>query len=124
MSDHGYRSNFNRILKRKITILKSTNKIFGEDSVIATKKDNRKISYNIRFHLTPGCSCLLTNNYRTVLIKTKKNQSWIFESNSAVNIEDSICINDGKKIEKTKQLVISNYSDTTKKSNSWTLTKT
>ena len=47
--------------------------------------------------------------------KTKLNQSWIFETDSNITLEDSIIIYDGKKIEKTKQIVISNYATSAKK---------
>ena len=63
--------------------------------------------YNIRFHLTPTCSCLLTNNQKSVLIKTKLNYSWIFEAENKLTLEDSINISDGKSIYKTKQIVLS-----------------
>jgi len=123
-SHDGYRKNFNKIIKRKIKIYKKINKIEGEDTVITTKLHNKKILYNIRFHLTPNCSCLLTNNSKNVLIKTKGGQSWIFRSKTSLTLEDSIYIKDGKKVEQTKQIVISNYSDASKKTQFWSITKT
>ena len=123
-SHDGYLKNFNKIIKRKIKIYKKINKIEGEDTVITTKLHNKKILYNVRFHLTPNCSCLLTNNSKNVLIKTKGGQSWIFTSKTNLTLEDSIYIKDGKKIEQTKQIVISNYSDASKQKQSWSITKT
>ncbi len=123
-SHDGYLKNFNKIIKRKIKIYKKINKIEGEDTVITTKLYNNKILYNIRFHLTPNCLCLLTNDSKNVLIKTKGGQSWIFTSKTSLTLEDSIYIKDGKKVEQTKQIVISNYSDALKKTQFWSLTKT
>ena len=100
------------------------NKIEGEDIIITTKLYNKKILYNIRFHLTSNCSCLLTNDSKNVLIKTKKGQSWIFRSKTSLTLEDSIYIKDGKKVEQTKQIVISNYSDASKQKQFWSITKT
>jgi len=123
-SHDGYIKNFNKIIKRKIKIYKKFNKIEGEDTIITTKLHNKKILYNVRFHLTPNCSCLLTNNNKNVLIKTQGGQSWIFTSKTNLTLEDSIYIKDGKKIEQTKQIVISNYSDASKQKQFWSITKT
>ena len=123
-SHDGYIKNFNKIVKRKIKIYKKFNKIEGEDTIITTKLHNKKILYNIRFHLTPNCSCLITNNSKNVLIKTKGGQSWIFASKTNLTLEDSIYIKDGKKIEQTKQIVISNYSGASKQTQFWSITKT
>jgi len=123
-SHDGYLKNFNKIIKRKIKIYKTINKIEGEDTLLTSKLYNKKILYNIRFHLTPDCSCLLTNDNKNVLIKTKKGQSWIFTSKTSLTLEDSIYIKDGKKVEQIKQIVISNYSDASKKTQHWSLVKT
>ena len=98
-------------------------KILGEDSIITSKSKPRKVLYNIRFHLTPICSCLITNNYRSVLIKTNSNNSWIFKTESKLTLEDSIYISDGKKINKTKQIVISGFASLPKKVEKWSLYK-
>ena len=104
-------------------MFKKKNFIKGEDSLILSKFNTKKIQYSIRFHLTPACSCLISSNKKTVFIKTSKNQSWVFNSKSVLNLEDSIYIKDGKTIEKTKQIVISNYADTSKKIEYWSLEK-
>tara|TARA_Y100001970_G_scaffold293412_1_gene440027 strand:+ start:338 stop:1948 length:1611 start_codon:yes stop_codon:yes gene_type:complete len=122
-SHDGYKNNFGKIVKRKLMISKEQNEIHGEDSIINIRKKQKRILYNIRFHLTPKCSCLLTNNHKSVLIKTKKNKSWIFRSNSNLSIENSIYIENGKKIEQTKQIVITNYTNNSKKIENWSLSK-
>ena len=122
-SHDGYRLNFSRIIKRKLKISKNKNKIIGEDSIILSKFNTKKILYNIRFHLASNCSSLLVNNKRSVLIKTSKNQSWVFNSTGILSLEDSICIKDGKKIEQIKQIVITNYADVSNKTENWSFTK-
>ena len=79
-SHDGYKENFKKIVKRKLTISKNKPSISGKDSIISLDQNRKNIFYNIRFHLTPGCSCLLTNNKKSVLIKTELNSSWIFNS--------------------------------------------
>ena len=111
----GYNNNYKKIIKRKLKIDKKNPIIFGEDSIISSKINSKKLLYNIRFHLTPSCSCIITNDKKTVFIKTKKKHSWAFKSSSKLTLEDSIYINDGKSVSTTKQIVISgilNYSKT------------
>ena len=95
----------------------------GQDTIISIGLNQKKILYNIRFHLTPTCSCLLTNNKRAVLIKTKLNNSWIFNSENKLTIEDSIYIYDGKRICKTKQIVISGLISSSKNIENWSISK-
>ena len=97
--------------------------ISGKDTIISIGFMKNKLPYNIRFHLTPHCSCSLTNNKRSVLIKTKLNNSWIFSSKNELAIEDSIYIYDGKRINKTKQIVISGLTLAAKNTESWSISK-
>ena len=119
----GYIKNYQKIVKRKLIISKKTNKIIGQDEIFSTKANSKKINYSIRFHLMPHCNCLITNDKKTVLIKTKLNQSWIFKSNSSIIIEDSIYIGGGKRVEENKQIVIYGNIKNTKKSENWSLIK-
>ena len=122
-SHDGYKDNFKKIVKRKLIISKKTPHIVGQDSIISINLKNDNILYNIRFHLTPTCSCLLTNNKRSVLIKTELNNSWIFKSKSKLSLEDSICSFDGKKINKTKQIVICGLTSSSKNTEHWSISK-
>ena len=76
------------------------------NSIINTKISGGIDTYTIRFHLMPDSSCVLSNNKKTVFLKTKKNQSWIFKAESQLAIEDSIYVGGGNKIEQNKQIVI------------------
>ena len=122
-SHDGYLKNFKKITRRKIIIDKLNNNIEGEDSIISTKYTSSKMIYHIRFHLMPGCNSVLTNNKKSVLIKTKSKQSLIFKSNSKVSIEDSIFVNNQNQIKHTKQIVISGYTDNKKKTELWSMKK-
>lgn len=122
-SHDGYHENFGRIIKRKLKISKNKNIITGKDSIILSKYKSKKMLYSIRFHLNSNCSSLIANNKKSVFIKTPQNQSWIFNSSSNLSLDDSICIKDGKKIEQTKQIVITNYSHISNKTENWSLIK-
>ena len=122
-SHDGYKNNYKKIVQRKLIISKNNPSIAGRDSIISIGLNQKKILYNIRFHLTPNCSCLLTNNKKSVLIKTKLNNSWIFNSESKLTLEDSIYIYDGKRICKTKQIVISGLTSSSKTIENWSISK-
>ena len=46
---------------------------------------------------------ILTNDKKSVLIKTKNNRSWVFSAKSELYLENSVYIGDGKKIEQNQQ---------------------
>ena len=121
-SHDGYLDNFGKIIKRKIIVSKNSNKISGLDTILSVKKNtNKNLSFTIRFHLTPACKCVLTNNKKSVLIKTQLNNSWIFKFKNVVRIEESIFINDGKKVEQNKQIVLSGIIKEMKRLEEWSL---
>ena len=79
--------------------------------------------YDIRFHLVPNCKCLLTNDKKSVLIKTKNNRSWVFSAKSELYLENSVYIGDGKKIEQNQQIVITKFLKNIKQTEEWSLKK-
>ena len=118
----GYLTKYGILIKRKIEINKSRNIIKGFDTLVSKKLIGKnKLSYSIRFHLSPSCSCNMTNNKKNIIIKTKKNILYLFESASELSIEDSIFIADGKKTSQNKQIVINNILKNIKETNNWSL---
>ena len=66
---------------------------------------------------------LLTNDKKSIIIKTKLNQTWIFKSNSLILLENSIYIGDGKRIEQNNQIVINGTINDKKKIENWSFIK-
>ena len=122
-SHDGYKINYSTIVKRKIAISKITDEIKGEDSIVSIKKNNVKNIYDIRFHLMPKCKCLLTNDKKSVIIKTPKNKSWVFNASSELTLENSIYIGNGTKIQQNQQIVITNFLKNIKQKEKWSLKK-
>ena len=122
-SHDGYLNNYKKIIKRRILIFKNENKIQGEDSIITSKINSNTINYSIRFHLSPECNCLLTNDKKSVLIKTNNNVRWVFKSDSSLIVENSIYIHNGKSIKENKQIVIYGNSSNKKNVKKWSLTR-
>ena len=122
-SHDGYLKRYNKIIKREIYIYKDMDKISGKDIILNTKINSKKDIYTIRFHLMPKTISAISNNKKTVFIKTKKNQSWIFKSESRLSIENSIYINNENKIEQSKQIVINGIIKDKNITEEWTLYK-
>ena len=122
-SHDGYIKNFNKIVKREINIYKKIDKIVGKDIILNTKANSKNNTYAIRFHLMPHITCAISNNKKTVFIKTKKNQSWVFKSENTLSIEESIYISDKNKIEQSKQIVINGTIKDKNITERWTLFK-
>ena len=124
LSSHdGYIDNYKKIIKRKLHIFKNKDKIVGEDSIMSTKLKSDMISYSIRFHLMPNISSLITNDQKSILIKTPSNQKWVFKSSSKLKLENSIYIGGGKSVEQSKQIVINGNINDNKKTENWSITK-
>ncbi len=119
----GYKKNFQKLISRKLFISKSDFRIIGEDSIISTKISEKNVLFDIRFHLTTECKASLTRGKNSVLIVTKLNNSFIFESESNLSLNESVYVYDGKKIEKTIQIVISGFTNSFKKTIKWEIKK-
>ena len=119
---NGYLKNYGKICKRELRIKKNQSKVEGEDIIISTKSNFEKTIYHIRFHLMPNISTTLTKNKKNIIIKTKKNNIWLFKADQEVAIEKSIFIeNDMAK--ETTQIVITGTTSSLKNKIKWSLEK-
>ncbi len=121
-SHNGYLKKFNKIIKRKLIISKKLNKIYGEDSILSSKKLKSRVIYHIRFHLVEGTSLNFTNNKKNLILKTKLNNIWMFKSDLELIVEDSILV-DNNTILPTKQIVIKGIITNDKQVRKWSLEK-
>ena len=121
-SHNGYLKKFNKIIKRKLIINKNIDKIEGEDSLISYKESNNRMIYHIRFHLVDEMTLNFTNNKKNIILKTKKNNIWLFKSNTELIIEDSILV-DNNLTKPTKQIVIKGILSDKKILEKWSLEK-
>tara|TARA_Y100001970_G_scaffold283604_1_gene399191 strand:- start:11760 stop:13298 length:1539 start_codon:yes stop_codon:yes gene_type:complete len=121
-SHNGYLKNYRKICKREIEIDKKKSIFHGQDTIISTKSDNKKTVYHIRFHMMPETSTILTGNKKNIIIRTKKNNMWMFKSSNEITIEKSIYVKDDLAIE-TSQIVISGVTSLLKNRIKWSLEK-
>ena len=121
-SHNGYLKNYSKICKRKIVIYKKKNLFEGEDTIISTKSNIEKNFYHIRFHLTTEVATTMTGNKKNIIIKTEKNNMWMFKCDNVMIIEKSINVKNDKAIE-TSQIVISGVTSLLKNKIKWSLEK-
>ena len=121
-SHNGYEKNLKKIIKRKLIIDKNKTLVSGYDDFISLSNSENKVSFTIRFHLTPLCKALITRSKMSAIIKTKES-SYLFNSNCNLNLEESIYITDLNKVVKTNQIVIAGFVDNFKKTVNWSLAK-
>ena len=117
-SHNGYTKRFNKVLKRKLIIYNNLNKFSGEDSIISLKNLQNRIIYHIRFHLVDGISYNFTNNKQNIILKTKKNNIWLFKSDMELLVEDSILVDKNITIP-SKQIVIKGVATKDKQIRRW-----
>ena len=119
---NGYLTNYKKICKRTLFIYKKKELLKGEDTIISTKSIIKKNVFHIRFHLMPEISTTITENKKNIIIRTKKNNIWMFKSNSKMLIEKSIFVKDDVANE-TKQIVISGITSSLNTKIEWSLEK-
>ena len=103
-SHNGYLKKFNKIIKRKLIIFKNENKINGEDTFISYKNTSDKLIFHIRFHLAEEM-VLFYKIIKSIILKTKKQNIWLFKSDDELIVEDSILV-DNNLTKSIKQIVI------------------
>ena len=119
---NGYLTNYKKICKRKLFIYKDRELIKGEDTIISTKSIIEKNVYHIRFHLMPEISSTITKDRKNIILKTKKNNIWMFRSNTEMVIEKSIFVKNDMANE-TTQIVISGITSALNTKIEWLLEK-
>ena len=121
-SHNGYLNNYRKICKRELTIDKKKNIFKGQDTIISSKSNFEKTVYHIRFHLMPGISTTITKNKKNIIIKTMKNNIWMFKANNELLVEKSIYVeNDMAK--ESSQIVINGVTSSIKNKIQWSLEK-
>ncbi|MDB4860171.1 heparinase II/III-family protein [Alphaproteobacteria bacterium] len=119
---NGYLTNYKKICKRTLFISKQKELIKGEDTIISSKSIIKKNVYHIRFHLMPEISTTITENKKNIIVKTKKNNIWMFRSDREMVIEKSIFVKNDIAIE-TSQIVISGITSMLNTKIEWSLEK-
>ena len=70
----------------------------------------------------PEISTTVTKNKKNIIIRTKKNNIWVFKSNKEIMVEKSIYVKNDMAIE-TSQIVVSGITSSLKNKIQWSLEK-
>ena len=122
-SHNGYIKNYKKIIKRKIYFKELEGSLYGEDHIISSIPKNYEAFYHIRFHIMPSISITETNKKRSIILKTKNNFIWTFNSSADLVLEESIFV-DNNDTTKTNQIVIKGITKNNREIIKWSLTKT
>ena len=72
----------------------------------------------------PQCNCVITNNEKKVIIKTKNGSAWYFESfDSKILIDESLYVGEGERPLESKQIILSGRTKKLKNIINWELKK-
>jgi len=121
-SHNGYIKNYKKIIKRKIYFQEDENYLKGEDSIISSTSKNREVIFHVRFHILPNINITQTNSKKKIILKTKNNAIWLFESNKDLVLEESVFM-DKNDVKETKQIVIKGITKQNREKIQWSLTK-
>ena len=78
-SHNAYEKEFGCFHKREISINKNNYTLSGIDEIVKSNND-KKVKFNIYFHLFPGVNAVRTMSGDNILIQIKKNKSLVFSA--------------------------------------------
>ncbi len=119
---NGYLKNYRKICKREIFVNKKLNIIKGNDTIISSNSKFEKTIYHIRFHIMPNISPTITENKKSIIMKTNNHNIWIFKSSSDISLEKSIYVENDIARE-TSQIVINGVTSSIRNKIKWSLEK-
>ena len=122
VSHNGYIKNYKKIVKRKIIFQDSESFLTGEDSIISSTSQNKEIVYHIRFHILPNILITQTNNKKSVILKTRRSNIWLFNANKDIELEESVYM-DKNNVKETKQIVLKGITKHNREKINWSLSK-
>ena len=121
-SHDGYIKNFSISTKRTLKINKNGKIIKGTDQIFRIKNNKNIINFQIRFHLMPECSSVVTNDNKTIIIKSKNGVAWYFKSlKNQLSLKNSVYMGSGISPIETKQIVVSGSTSSIKENIDWSL---
>ncbi|MGB0720497.1 MAG: heparinase II/III family protein, partial [Bdellovibrionales bacterium] len=93
--------------RRRLYMAKNGHHILGEDVLSGQIAPQKRHDFTVRFHLHPRVRVSLIQDGQEALLRLPSGLGWRFrQKGGALALEDSVCVADGIRPEKTKQLVI------------------
>ena len=121
-SHNGYLKKYGIIHERKIEFYPEQSKFIGTDSIIQKKK-NKKVNFEIRFHLLPNSKVMKTQDKKSIFIEAEK-EGWKFTSeNYEINLETGLYFGKKNTFVENKNIFISGMTQNENQNIKWILNK-
>ena len=121
-SHNGYLQKFRCIHEREIEFYPEQNKFVGFDKIL--KEDiNKKIKFDIRFHLHPNTKVMKTQDNKSILIELE-GEGWRFSCDKFdINIDNGLYFGNKNSYKENQNILISGVNDKAEKIIKWEITK-
>ena len=121
-SHDGYSQKFGVIHEREIEFYPEQMKFVGFDKILR-KDPNKKIKFDIRFHLNPSSKVMKTQNNESILIDLEE-EGWKFScDNFDINIDNSLYFGNKNSIRENQNIFISGMNKEKEQIIKWEISK-
>jgi uncharacterized heparinase superfamily protein len=118
----GYYKKFNSIHEREVEFYPEQMKFVGFDKIIRKDK-NKKIKFDIRFHLDPITKVMKTQDNKSILIELEE-EGWKFScDNFDINIDNGLYFGNKNSYKDNQNIFISGMTSEIEKTIKWEITK-
>ncbi len=121
-SHDGYFKKFGVIHEREVEFHPEQNKFIGNDKILR-KNLNKKIKFDIRFHLDPNVKVMKTQDNKSILIELE-DEGWKFSChNLDINIDNSLYFGNKNSYKDNQNIFISGMNKENKQIIKWEIIK-
>ncbi len=118
----GYSVKFGVIYEREIEFYPEQMKFIGYDKLFR-KTPNKKIKFNIRFHLDPGSKVMKTQDNKSILIEIDE-EGWKFTcDNFDINIDNGLYFGNKNSFKENQNIFISGMNNQSEQIIKWEISK-
>ncbi len=121
-SHDGYFNKFSTIHEREIEFYPEENKFVGTDKIFR-KDSNKKLKFDIRFHLAPNSKVMKTQNSKYILIELE-DEGWRFSCDKFdINIDNSLYFGNKNSYKDNQNIFISGINKENEQIIKWEIIK-
>ena len=118
----GYLKQFNSIHEREIEFYPEQFKFVGNDKIIK-KNSDKKLKFDIRFHLEPNLKVMKTQDKKAILIDLE-DEGWKFTcDNFDINIDNGLYFGNKNSYTENQNIFITGFAASEIETIKWELTK-
>ena len=121
-SHDGYLKKFGIIHEREIEFYTNQNKFVGYDKILR-KNPNKRIKFDIRFHLDPNAKVMKTQDNKSILIELEDEGWKLICDNLEINIDNSLYFGNKNSYKGNQNIFISGINNETEQVIKWEIIK-